>query len=74
MQDPPTREEVILLPGDCPDPEVAVLITNPDAWEEPPDDCDEPEEGVVVEKFGPSGNEDGGQEETAGASGARKSP
>ncbi|MFI1163307.1 hypothetical protein ACH4UM_06765 [Streptomyces sp. NPDC020801] len=74
VQDPTTREEVILLPGDCPDPEVAVLITNPDAWEEPPDACDKPEEAVAVEKFGPSGNKDSGQEETAGAGGARKSP
>ncbi|MGP3938262.1 hypothetical protein [Streptomyces sp. 6N106] len=45
VQDPTTREELILLPGDCPDPEVAVLITTPDAWEEPPDDCDEPGRG-----------------------------
>ncbi|MGW3434915.1 hypothetical protein ACWDHW_44490 [Streptomyces melanosporofaciens] len=74
VQDPTTREDVILLPGDCPDPEVAVLITNPDAWEGPPDDCDEPEEAVAVEKLGPSGNKDGCQKETAGAGGARKSP
>ncbi|MFE6333943.1 hypothetical protein ACFVOK_12085 [Streptomyces sp. NPDC057798] len=74
VQDPTTREELILLPGDYPEPGVAALITNPDAWEEPPDDCDEPEETVVVEKFGPSGNKDGGQEETAGTGGARKSP
>ncbi|WP_180685868.1 hypothetical protein [Streptomyces gossypiisoli] len=74
VQDPTTREELILLPGDCPDPEAAVLITNPDAWEEPPDDCDEPDEAVSVEKAEPSGSKDDGQGETAGAGGARKSP
>ncbi|MGV9760448.1 hypothetical protein ACWDUC_32170 [Streptomyces tricolor] len=74
VQDPTTREELILLPGDCPDSEVAVLITNPDAWEEPPDDRDEPEEAVAVEKAEPSGSKDDGQGETAGADAARKSP
>ncbi|MFG3370558.1 hypothetical protein ACGF0K_37120 [Streptomyces sp. NPDC048156] len=34
VQDPATWEELILLPGECPDPEVAVLITNPDAWDQ----------------------------------------
>ncbi|MBT2366147.1 hypothetical protein J7E88_12720 [Streptomyces sp. ISL-10] len=33
VQDPATREELILLPGESPDPEVAELITNPDAWD-----------------------------------------
>ncbi|MEH0650442.1 hypothetical protein QA995_13655 [Streptomyces scabiei] len=73
VQDPTTREELILLPGDCPEPGVAVLITNPDAWEEPPDDCDEPDEAVAVEKAEPSGSTDGGQEETADV-GAIKKP
>lgn len=72
VQDPTTREELILLPGDCPDPEVAALITNPDAWEVPPDDCDEPDEAVAVEKAEPSESKDDGQEETAGAGGAKK--
>ncbi|MFI9391912.1 hypothetical protein ACIG53_13625 [Streptomyces bauhiniae] len=70
VQDPSTREELILLPGECPDPEVAVLITNPDAWEEPPDDCDEP---VSVEKSESSPEEADGQEVAAGGSGAKKS-
>ncbi|MFF6963522.1 hypothetical protein ACFY9G_09110 [Streptomyces anthocyanicus] len=72
VQDPTTREELVLLPGDCPDPELAVLITNPDAWEVPPEDCDEPDEAVAVEKAEPSGSKDDGQEETAGAGGAKK--
>ncbi|MET8679980.1 hypothetical protein ABZW18_20950 [Streptomyces sp. NPDC004647] len=37
VQDPATREELILLPGECPDPEIAALVTNPDAWDVPPD-------------------------------------
>ncbi len=74
VQDPVTREELILLPGDCPDPQVAVLITNPDAWEEPPEDCDEPHEAVAVEESEPSESKDDGQEETADAGGAKKSP
>ncbi|WP_432157848.1 hypothetical protein [Streptomyces sp. bgisy153] len=73
VQDPTMREELILLPGDCPAPEVAVLITNPAAWEEPPEDCDEPGEVVAVAKAEPSGSKDDGQEETAGAGAARKS-
>ncbi|WP_330317949.1 hypothetical protein [Streptomyces platensis] len=37
VQDPCTREELILLPGDEPSPELAALVTNPDAWEVPPE-------------------------------------
>ncbi|WP_031070166.1 hypothetical protein [Streptomyces sp. NRRL S-118] len=72
VQDPTTREELVLLPGDCPAPEVAVLITNPDAWEVPPDDCDEPDEAVAVEESEPPESKGDGQEETAGAGGAKK--
>ncbi|MFJ2247492.1 hypothetical protein ACIQ9I_03030 [Streptomyces sp. NPDC094461] len=77
VQDPTTREEVILLPGECPDREVAALITNPDAWADPPEDCGEADEAVVpvaVEREEPSGNKGDGQEETAGTGGAKKSP
>ncbi|WP_121746877.1 hypothetical protein [Streptomyces sp. E2N166] len=72
VQDPTTREELVLLPGESPVPEVAELITNPDAWEEPPEDCDEPDETVAVEKAEPYESKDDGQEETAGAGGAKK--
>ncbi len=72
VQDATTREELVLLPGDCPAPEVAVLITNPDAWEVPPDDCDEPDEAVTVEKAEPSESKADDQEETAGAGGPKK--
>lgn len=37
VQDPCTREELILLPGDEPSPELAALVTNPDAWEVAPE-------------------------------------
>ncbi|WP_431770901.1 hypothetical protein [Streptomyces cucumeris] len=70
VQDPSTREELILLPGECPDPEVAVLITNPDAWEEQPEDCDEP---VSVERSEQSADEADDQEVAAGGGGAKKS-
>ncbi|NUT50721.1 MAG: hypothetical protein HOV94_25945 [Saccharothrix sp.] len=36
VHDPTTREELILLPGESPAPEVAELITNPDAWDASP--------------------------------------
>lgn len=36
VQDPATREEVILLPGQTPSPSVAALVANPEAWEETP--------------------------------------
>jgi hypothetical protein len=75
VQDPSTQEELILLPGECPDLEVAVLISNADAWSEPLGDCDEADVVVsVVEKEATAGREDDGHEETAGASGARFLP
>ncbi|MFF9478093.1 hypothetical protein [Streptomyces sp. NPDC014733] len=39
VQDPATREVVVLVPGARPAPELAALITNPHAWEEPPEDA-----------------------------------
>ncbi|QSS91303.1 hypothetical protein [Streptomyces sp. M54] len=58
---------MVLLPGDCPEPEVAALITNPDAW----DDCEEPDEAVSVQKPEPTENKDDGQDD-AGANGTKK--
>ena len=72
VQDPTTREELVLVPGDCPEPELAVLITNPDAWEVPPSECDEPSGPVSVDKTEPSESKDDGQEDAAGAGGAKK--
>ncbi|GAA3073511.1 hypothetical protein [Streptomyces glomeratus] len=45
VQHPTSREWIVLEPGDEPDEELAVEITNPDAWEdgEPESDTEEPE-------------------------------
>ncbi|MFE2179324.1 hypothetical protein [Streptomyces sp. NPDC059455] len=37
VQDPATREELILLPGEEPAPRLAALVTHHDAWEVPPE-------------------------------------
>ncbi|MFE7780598.1 hypothetical protein [Streptomyces nigrescens] len=70
VQDPTTREELVLLPGDCPEPEVAVLIPNPDAWEVLPGECGP--EPVAVGEPDPSAPASNPDEESgeAGAGGA----
>ncbi|MET8681838.1 hypothetical protein ABZW18_30720 [Streptomyces sp. NPDC004647] len=74
VQDPSTREELILLPGECPDPEIAALVTNPDAWDVPPDDC-EPEPIAVGEPDPTAGQAEPDQEqEEAGGGGSKKPP
>jgi hypothetical protein len=70
VQDPATREELILLPGQCPEPEVAALVTNPDAWETPPDGDDGTEPIVVGEPVPTAGNTD--QEMRASGPGTKK--
>ncbi|MFJ2349613.1 hypothetical protein [Streptomyces antimycoticus] len=40
VQDPATREELILLPGEEPEPRLAALMTHPDAWEVAPEGCE----------------------------------
>ncbi|MFE7276901.1 hypothetical protein [Streptomyces sp. NPDC057623] len=49
VKDPATHEDLILLPGENPDPEIAALVTNPDAWDAPPYDDVEPEPIAVGE-------------------------
>ncbi|MGW7728122.1 hypothetical protein OHQ89_17100 [Streptomyces canus] len=59
IQHPETREPIVLQPGEEPEPEVAELITNPDAWEdgilpelpvpEEPDAARAPEPQAVAE-------------------------
>ncbi|WP_405803373.1 hypothetical protein [Streptomyces sp. NBC_01187] len=71
VQDPATREELILLPGEEPEPQVAALVTNPAAWEVPPEPC-EPEP-IAVGEPDPTAREETGSEETGGG-GAKKSP
>ncbi|WP_329317937.1 hypothetical protein [Streptomyces sp. NBC_01262] len=34
LQHPTTHEPILLQPGEEPEPEVAALITNPEAWED----------------------------------------
>ncbi|MER8002122.1 hypothetical protein [Streptomyces sp. NPDC095613] len=36
VQDPSTREELILRPGDSPTPDLAALVINPAAWDASP--------------------------------------
>ncbi|WP_395371419.1 hypothetical protein OHU45_25650 [Streptomyces tubercidicus] len=75
VQDPTTREELVLLPGDCPEPEVAVLISNPDAWEVLPGECG-PEPIAVGEPdpSGPASSPDGEPGEVGGAGLKKQSP
>ncbi|MDT9689462.1 hypothetical protein Q5762_14170 [Streptomyces sp. P9(2023)] len=77
VQDPSTREELILLPGECPDPELAALVTNPDAWDVPPDDCEPEPEPIAVGEPDPTagkGEQESEQAEAGGGGGAKKSP
>ena len=73
VQDPTTREELILLPGESPDPEIAALVPNPDAWEVAPQDDAEPEPIAVGEPDPTAGSAepDPGQGE-AGGGGTKK--
>lgn len=75
VKDPATHEDLILLPGESPDPEIAALVTNPDAWQAPPVDEDESEPIAVGEPDPTSGTADPDQEQgDAGGGTARKSP
>lgn len=73
VQDPSTREEVILLPGECPEPEIAALVTNPRAWGGPPD-AREPERApVAVGEHTPATGQPEPEQEEAGT-GTKKPP
>ncbi|WP_282686991.1 MULTISPECIES: hypothetical protein [unclassified Streptomyces] len=74
VQDPTTREELILLPGESPAPEVAELISNPDAWDAPTQDDADPEPIAIGEPDPTAGSAepDSGQGE-AGGGGTKKS-
>jgi len=75
VKDPTTYEELILLPGDSPEPEIAALVTNLEAWDAPlPPDDSEPEPPTDVEP-GPV-EESGGSEEEPGPTGGagKKTP
>ncbi|MER7047929.1 hypothetical protein [Streptomyces jumonjinensis] len=68
VRDPATREELVLRPGDAPEPEIAALVTHPDAWDGPAED---PEEDVASSSPGstpagkPAGDEAGTGRKTA---------
>ncbi|WP_033819801.1 hypothetical protein [Kitasatospora sp. MBT63] len=47
LDHPVTRERLVLQPGDEPAPEVAALITNPDAWEPDDEPGDQEQETVT---------------------------
>ncbi|MFE0257264.1 hypothetical protein [Streptomyces sp. NPDC059010] len=49
VKDPATHEDLILRPGQSPSPEIAALVTNPDAWDSPLDADVEPETIAVGE-------------------------
>ncbi|MBY8884767.1 hypothetical protein K7472_07900 [Streptomyces sp. PTM05] len=58
VQDPDTHEDLVLTPGDEPPPQIAVLITNREAWDTPPEVVGvmvEEEVDVVVEQEAPTG-------------------
>nr|WSZ96849.1 hypothetical protein OH820_15320 [Streptomyces sp. NBC_00857] len=73
VRDPGTREEVILLPGECPEPEIAALVTNPRAWDVPPDAREPDRAPVVMGEHGPvMGKSEAEQDEAD--SGSKKPP
>ncbi|MFE0190706.1 hypothetical protein [Streptomyces sp. NPDC058989] len=78
VKDPRTYEDLVLLPGECPAPEIAALVTNPDAWDVPPDDCDPGPDPVPVAVGEPDPTagvtESEPEQEEAGTGGAKKSP
>ncbi len=56
VKDLATHEDLILLPGESPPPEIAALVTNPDAWDAPPhDDGDGEPQPIAVGEPDPTG-------------------
>ncbi len=45
VEHPVSREWIVLAPGQEPEPEVAAVITNPDAWQDGTSAADETPEG-----------------------------
>lgn len=73
VKDPATHEDLILLPGESPPPEIATLVTNPDAWESPPCDDAEPEP-IAVGEPDPTGGTTEPDREPGEAGGGKKAP
>ncbi|NUS25033.1 MAG: hypothetical protein HOV92_12535 [Streptomyces sp.] len=60
VKDPDRNRTVLLLPGEEPEPRLAALITNPDAWEDgvlPDLDTDTADSGGKAETVGDSGED-----------------
>ncbi|OIJ97759.1 hypothetical protein BIV25_13200 [Streptomyces sp. MUSC 14] len=74
VKDPATHEDLILLPGECPAPEIAALVTNPEAWDTPLVGGPGPEPIAVGEPDPTAGGaEPNPGEDEAGGGGAKKS-
>ncbi|MEU1869251.1 hypothetical protein [Streptomyces sp. NPDC019793] len=75
VKDPTTHEDLILLPGESPAPEIAVLVTNPDAWDGPLQDDAETEAITAGEPDPTAGAaEPDSVRGESGGGGAKKSP
>ncbi|KOX53189.1 hypothetical protein ADL09_00970 [Streptomyces sp. NRRL F-7442] len=72
VKDPETHEDLILLPGESPAPEIAAEVTNPNAWDAPSPDDAEPEPTAVGGPGPTAGTPDQEQGEADGV-GAKKS-
>ncbi|MFF4802339.1 hypothetical protein ACFY1U_28705 [Streptomyces sp. NPDC001351] len=74
VKDPATHEDLVLLPGESPPPEIAALVTNPDAWESPPCDDVEPEPIAVGEPDPTGGTAEPEREQGEAAGAGKKTP
>ncbi|MGW3031201.1 hypothetical protein ACWDCB_08185 [Streptomyces sp. NPDC001178] len=73
VNDPATHEDLILLPGESPSPEIVALVTNPAAWDAPQDDDSEPE-SIAAGEPDPIGDVPESQREQHEAAGEKKAP
>ncbi|MFD8379096.1 hypothetical protein ACFV2X_11245 [Streptomyces sp. NPDC059679] len=77
VKDPSTREDLVLLPGERPAPEIAALVTNPDAWDTPLGEVEEAElRSVAVGAPDPTAGvaEAADEKGEAAGGGAKKAP
>ncbi|WP_406438988.1 hypothetical protein OHB14_51820 [Streptomyces sp. NBC_01613] len=72
VKDPARHEDLILLPGESPAPEIAALVTKPDAWDSPLCDDTEPEPIAVGEPDPTGGTAGSGQEQGEAGERARR--
>ncbi|MGW3563059.1 hypothetical protein ACWDSL_04000 [Streptomyces sp. NPDC000941] len=77
VKDPSTWKDLVLLPGESPAPEIAALVTNPDAWDTPPEEAEEAElRSVAVGEPDPTAGvaEVADEKGEADGGGAKKAP